>query len=189
MILLVSYRIVRHATVMSGHIHRMASCYVRVVTGIRGRVMPVKEGYFDSKRDRAIIEAGGFFCLGCLMGKPASEQSPDPRYCPGCFKFLSKEAEMLTSTGQRTASWKPVTARRGAGSSSGKALPVGDKGCDTAQHKELQGANGVTTYIAARIRELGAQGMSCRGIEKELLKDGIVISYRTVARKLQGVLL
>jgi len=30
------------------------------------------------------------------MDKPASEASPDPRYCQGCYDFLLKEAEILS---------------------------------------------------------------------------------------------
>ena len=48
----------------------------------------MKNRYFDIKRDRAIIKASGFFCQTCLVGKPASEQSPDKRYCQGCYDFL-----------------------------------------------------------------------------------------------------
>lgn len=51
--------------------------------------------YFSSDRDRTIIEARGFFCKACLVGKLASEQSPDPRYCQGCYEFLSAEVKLL----------------------------------------------------------------------------------------------
>lgn len=40
--------------------------------------MPQK-GYFDIKGDIAIVEAGGFFCRACLVGKPPIEASPDRR--------------------------------------------------------------------------------------------------------------
>jgi len=46
---------------------------------------------FSCERDREIIAAGGFFCIGCLIGKPASEQSSNPRYCQSCREFLLKE--------------------------------------------------------------------------------------------------
>ncbi len=49
--------------------------------------------YFDAKRDSSIINASGFFCSACLVGKPQSEASPDPRYCQVCYQFLLKKAE------------------------------------------------------------------------------------------------
>jgi len=41
-----------------------------------------------------IIETGSyhFFCQACLVDRPASEQSPDERYCQGCYEFLCVEA-------------------------------------------------------------------------------------------------
>ena len=53
--------------------------------------------YFSIERDVEVEKAGGFFCQACLVSHPASEQSPDYRYCLGCFQVLSKEAEMLSS--------------------------------------------------------------------------------------------
>jgi hypothetical protein len=51
-----------------------------------------EEAYFDSKRDNKIIKAGGFFCLGCLIGKEKQTQSKeDPRYCQSCYDFLQEE--------------------------------------------------------------------------------------------------
>lgn len=60
-------------------------------------VVITEEGFFDNEYDKTIIEAGSFFCSACLVGKPAVEQSPDSRYCQGCYEFLLKEAEMLDS--------------------------------------------------------------------------------------------
>ena len=65
---------------------------------------------FDIKRDKAIIEAGGFWCSACLSGKPANEQSPDPRYCQGCFKFLLDEAALLSPNRGKPA-WVPTPGR------------------------------------------------------------------------------
>ena len=52
--------------------------------------------------------------------------------------------------------------------------------------------NGVTDekpdVVTTKIRELAASGKSCRKIERELVAEGINLSYRTVARRLQGVL-
>lgn len=49
----------------------------------------------DIKTEMGIINNGGFWCLGCLTGKPAAEISPDPRYCQGCYDFLKKESLLL----------------------------------------------------------------------------------------------
>ena len=63
---------------------------------------------FDVKQDMAIIKAGGFFCQACLVGKPASEQSPDERYCQGCYEFLVVEAKMLVITRRKRPEWVPI---------------------------------------------------------------------------------
>lgn len=55
----------------------------------------LSKGYFDIKRDIEIEKAGGFWCHACLISHSATEQSPDPRYCQGCYDFLLKEAETL----------------------------------------------------------------------------------------------
>ena len=65
--------------------------------------------YFSATRDRKVIDGGGFFCLACLVGKLASEQSPDPRYCLNCYEVLVKEAELAPAKIKRT--WQPVPGR------------------------------------------------------------------------------
>ena len=46
----------------------------------------------EVKKD--IIKNGAyhFFCHACIIDKPASEQSPDARYCQSCYEFLCHEA-------------------------------------------------------------------------------------------------
>lgn len=63
--------------------------------------------YFDIKRDNLIIKAGGFFCSACLVGRPASEQSADNRYCQNCYEFLLAETKLLEN--KRSPSWLPKT--------------------------------------------------------------------------------
>jgi len=146
--------------------------------------------YFDIKRDNQLIAAGShFWCETCLIAKPLAEQSPDPRYCRGCYDFLSKEAEL---EGRRAGDWRPQKGKRAAEPSTGSAL-MADKGvfsahagCDTVAHERLVGGNGVTDPLTGRIKELAALGLSCRAIEKELLKDNVTVSYRTIARRLKG---
>ncbi len=53
-------------------------------------------------------EIEAFFCHACLDGKPATEASPDPHYCQGCYDFLAKEAELL---GGRKPPWVPVDSQ------------------------------------------------------------------------------
>ena len=65
--------------------------------------------YFDSDRDRQIIDAGGFFCEACLISKPIDDMSYDPRYCLGCYEFLLKEAKLLRPG--KKPSWVPVVDR------------------------------------------------------------------------------
>ena len=134
------------------------------------------EKSFDIKRDLEIIKDGGFFCQACVVGK--DDQSPDPRYCQGCYGLLLQETKLAPGK----ASWKPVKPRRRSSVlSSHVPLPVGGSGCDTTQQGTKQGASRVT----ARIRDLASRGLSSRTIEKELLKDNIIVSYRTIARRMK----
>ena len=88
------------------HFHEGSKIKLQVY--FRGLSMPTNEGYFDTKRDIEIINAVGFFCQACLVDKPASEISPDSRYCWFCYEFLLKEAEMDAS--RRGGDWKPQEA-------------------------------------------------------------------------------
>ena len=66
---------------------------------------------FNTKLDIDIVNAGGFFCHACLVGKQASDLSPDPRYCQGCYNLLVQEAKMDTS--RRNMGWKPIVTSGG----------------------------------------------------------------------------
>ena len=68
----------------------------------------ISRTYFDSRRDAEIIAAGGFFCQACLVGKPATERSPDLRYCQGCYEFLKEESERISS---KTNCLEPVEGK------------------------------------------------------------------------------
>jgi len=61
---------------------------------------------FDIKREKEVIARGGFWCHGCLVSQPASEQSSDSRYCHGCFKFLSDGALLIEK--HKKPGWAPV---------------------------------------------------------------------------------
>jgi len=77
----------------------------------------MNRNYFDIKGDLEIINAAGFFCHACVVGKPASEQSPDPRYCQNCYEFLLKEVELLPAS--KRPKWIPKAQRVGS-----KSIPV-----------------------------------------------------------------
>ncbi len=62
--------------------------------------------YFSIKRDLEIEGDGGFWCEACIIGKPQTEASPDPRYCQGCFEVLSEEAKLDKSWAR--SGWKPI---------------------------------------------------------------------------------
>lgn len=67
--------------------------------------MPIS-GYFDTRRDRALITAGGhFLCGGHLSAVPVTDRSQDPRYCQQCYDFLLKEAALLPET--KGPKWVP----------------------------------------------------------------------------------
>jgi len=102
--------------------------------------------YFSAAKDRAIIEAGGFFCESCLTGKPAGEQSPDPRYCHSCFKFLLNEAALL-SLSRGKPGWGPVPGRA-------EALPAVKKVVAKLPDKGITPV-GVLQHPAGRPRKEG----------------------------------
>ena len=58
---------------------------------------------FDIKRDVEVVNAGGFFCQACLVGRIV--QSPDPRYCKKCYKFLREERKLSGSI--KPPRWSP----------------------------------------------------------------------------------
>ena len=125
------------------------------------------DGYFDIKRDIQIVNDGGFFCQGCLAGKPASEQSDDLRYCNGCYETLGENVDGTPGIV--------------------KASPISEEAVTKPQGVSKDRGNAVTADVTAKIRLWAGQGKSCRDIEKELAATGVIISYRTIHRRLQGV--
>ena len=52
---------------------------------------------FATAVDKEIIDAGGFYCHTCLVGKPSTEQSPDQKQCQGCYDFWQVENNEVKS--------------------------------------------------------------------------------------------
>jgi hypothetical protein len=154
--------------------------------------------HFDSRRDREIIEVSGFFCQACAVGKPASEQSPDPRYCQGCYEFLLKEAELLTGTKRPKWIPKPQTAPK-------KQYPISVDGASimsTVEGKKFE-VDIIQPSVAIRavvkrgpkhrqlpedlIRQLASEGMGSKVIAARLKAEyGVIVSYKTIQRILSG---
>ena len=153
---------------------------------------------FDVKRNREIEKAGGFWCHACLVSHPATEQSPDPRYCQGCYDFLHKEAEMLPRN--KRPAWIPksqkarkkqyqVSQVRGGIMSTLESkeievdiikLPVGTRKPPKRgpKHKDLP---------IELIEQLARESIGSKAIATRLnAEHGIKVSYKTIQRVLSG---
>lgn len=159
----------------------------------------MRDNYFNIKRDIEIEKAGGFFCGACLVGKPATEQSSDPRYCLGCYDFLLKEAEMLPAKSGRPE-WIP------------KAREISKEVAGVAEHtpqimstvasKKIE-VDIIKPSVAARavlkrgpkhkalpqelVKQWAGEGIGSKGIASKLNNElGIKVSYKTIQRSLSG---
>jgi len=156
----------------------------------------VNRDYFDVKQDIQIINAGGFFCQACLVGKPAQEQSPDPRYCQGCYVFLLKEA--ATESSRRFADWKPrKSPKEAAQVSQDMRTIMSTLDYQKSQVDIIQSSVGKVTRAKRGpkhrdlpgdlIRRLAAESMGSKAIATKLRKEqGIPVSYKTIQRVLSG---
>ena len=147
-------------------------------------------------------EIGAFFCHTCLMDKPATEASPDPRYCQGCYDFLTKEAELLDG---RKPTWvpkdsqsitrtplepscKPLQPTSGVGHNY-IDTQIGSGIMSTVESKKDDGKRGPKQKALPRelIKQWAGEGMGSRVIALKLNSElGIKVSYRTIQRVLSG---
>ena len=141
-----------------------------------------------------------FFCHACLDDKPATEASPDPRYCQSCYDFLAKEAELITG-GKRPA-WIPLNSKIGHQ----KPIQVsGDVALNmsTVVSKKSE-VDIIHPPVAKVTRE--KRGPKKKSLPRELIKQWagesmgskaiatrlkaehrVVVSYKTIQRILSGV--
>jgi len=142
--------------------------------------------YFSIKQDREIINAGGFFCHACLASKPATEASPDPRYCQVCYDFLTKEAEMLPEN--KRPKWIPKPQRALKACEKQYHIPqVGDGIMSTLESKKDDGKRGrkKLTLPVETILEMSKQGLGSKAIATLLrTEQGVDVSYKTIQRTL-----
>jgi hypothetical protein len=155
-------------------------------------------GYFDTKRDIEIEKAGGFWCHTCLVSHPATEQSPDPRYCQGCYEFLLREAEMLSPG--KYPKWIPKPQK--ALKKQYQVSQHGDGIMSTVEGKKIEvdiinppDAIRTSTKRGPKhrqlpedlIRQLASEGMGSKVIAARLeARRGIIVSYKTIQRILSG---
>ena len=131
------------------------------------------------------------------MGRSASEQSPDPRYCRSCYEFLRKEVGM--DTRKRGVGWHPRAKRtpitaapvpedlRGIMSTAGDhKFEVDISRSRLSQTMQSKRGPKHKHLPEARIRELAFEGLGAKAIASKLHTDGIEISYKTVQRILSG---
>ncbi|MFC1871288.1 hypothetical protein ACFLYF_02660 [Chloroflexota bacterium] len=147
--------------------------------------------YFDSERDRSIVEAGGFLCHACCVGKLANDQSPDPRYCQSCYDFLLKEVEL---GGHQKAKWRPDTPEDKAANAvpklpAGETIQAGNNEVMAHTSKGDGGHCGGRPRLdlpVERIKALAGQGIKVPGILQQLREEGFEVSRRTVYRVLSN---
>jgi hypothetical protein len=161
------------------------------------------EPIFSIKRDNELISAGThFWCEACLIARPIDDQSPDTRYCQGCYDFLLKEAEMLRETGSwRRPAWipKPQTSPRKAGGApapiprimstvAGKKFEVDKIQPSVAIEtptKRLSNKRGRKPKELPKdlIMKLASKGVGSKAIASKLRTDhDITVSYKTIQR-------
>ncbi len=147
------------------------------------------------------LKSVDFFCHACLVDKPASEASPDPRYCQGCYDVLIREAESLPLL--QCPKWIPkqqIDEMTGE-----KAIPVpqdvvlimstlnGKKSEVDIIHspvgKVTHGKRGPKKNALPRelIKQWAGEGMGSKSIATRLKGElGIKISYKTIQRLLSS---
>lgn len=153
---------------------------------------------FDIEQDTAIVNAGGFFCRACLVGKPANEQSPDHRYCQGCYDFLNGEAAILREAGNmHRYPWVPLDGDKktvqvvqdvavNLSTLNGKKIEVDKLEAMTPNKPGPRPTELPDDFI----RQLASQGLGSKSIARRLEKEyRVVVSYKTVQRRLQAALI
>ena len=165
-----------------------------------------------NKAEDIVTEANhqpdGFFCHACLIDKPASEASPDPRYCQWCYDFLLKETEMLPKNKRPRWIPKPQQTPQEHQNRDKKPYPIpqgvvlnmstldSEKSevdiiqpptpSRTIMRIPTKRGRKKLTLPVETILELSKQGLGSKAIATSLRKQGITVSYKTIQRVLSG---
>ena len=175
---------------------------------------PLEQPKHSAEQPKNNLNKSGFFCHACVMDKPATEASPDPRYCQGCYGFLVKEAEMLPDNKRpkwvpRAQSKKDSTGKN----SSQKVIQVSQDvvlNMSTVNGKKsevdiIQSPVGKVTREKQPIKTEAKRGPKQKALPQELISQwagegmgskaiasklnnelGIKVSYKTIQRLLSG---
>lgn len=148
----------------------------------------------------ALENAGDFFCKACLGVKTVDERSPDPRYCQGCYDFLTKEAELLP--GSKRPAWIPKPQK--PEKESNKQYQVADVGSgilSTLESPKIevdkikpsvepepvsQKGRKKPVLPVGDIGQLSFEGMGAKAIAPQLRKRNAKVSHKTAQRVLSG---
>ena len=134
-----------------------------------------------------------FWCHACLDDKPASEASPDPRYCQGCYEFLLKEAELLPVG--KHPQWTPRTPQKPVVEPVQLASVVGHNNMGTQSGSEIMSTVDDNNKRGPKhkalpqelIEKWTGEGMGSKAIASKLNNElGIKVSYKTIQRLLSG---
>jgi hypothetical protein len=157
---------------------------------------------FDIKRDNELIAAGThFWCEACLIARPLDDQSPDPRYCQGCYDFLLKEARMLKEAGSwRRPDWIPKL--KTSPKKVGYASTPTPRNMSTLKEDKIEvdiiqpsvakvahGKRGPKRKVLPDdlIKRWAGEGMGGKAIATRLkIEHGVKVSYKTIQRVLSG---
>ena len=119
-----------------------------------------------------------YFCEACLTGIADEDNSPDARYCQGCYDFLLKEVDSLDRVPKWALRVPQKPKREPVKQDSGVAQKyIGGK---------TRGRPKMNNVPPELIHDLSKRGLSARGIARELGEQGITVSRVTVGRVLSG---
>ena len=147
----------------------------------------------DIKRDIAIVDTGGFFCYACLIGMPAIDQSPDPRYCQICYEFLLEEASMISK--KKLPGWVPQAQKTPQKLATISRYPrtilstVNESKITVDKKKRTTPKRGrpQISLPEVKIKEMHLAGMKAKAIANCLKVEGLSVSYQTIYRYLQNL--
>lgn len=142
-----------------------------------------KGNYFSIKRDHEVIDAGGFYCCSCLVGRPLDDRSPDLRYCQGCYDIMAAEKDFL----------RPQKAVAGTVQNTGQTIQAVKKTCNKNKAVEIPNMPTDGIYDTSEKRGRPAKDVSAQlvmdlagaGLVTREIAKRVGVSHSTIARTLK----